>query len=820
MKTKSPDSRITRCRQLLVSTVILGFATANGPSSAADERLDTAALTQALRELSPAVLPEAMCASAAEMIPSKLRSGLDAANRKSTNQWRKFQSRADWQRFRDEKIRLLREAIGPFPQEPCDLRLHVVRAVEGDGFRILNLVFQSRPGLWVTANLYVPAEPGESMPGLLICHAHHTPKEHGELQDMGMMWARAGCLVLVPGMLGHGERRQHPFCTAADYDKLFRVGRQDYYFRYDLGMQLHLAGETLMGWFAWDLRRCVDVLLSRPGVDSKRIIILGAVAGGGDPAAVAAALDERIAAAVVYNFGGAEPESPYPLPEDAEVVFNFAGSGSFESSRNVRRSAADGFLPWVIVGAIAPRRLIYAHEFAWDRPRDSVWKRLETIWEFYDAPERLAGIHGRGSVKGSRPESTHCTHIGPVHRESIHPILARWFDISVTGDDGVSQRRGERSATCTEAKLPAQRAPGGTGHHWDLDTLRCMTPELALQLKPKRVCDLLCSKQRGQDSFMRSTRRAGSREMSPDPFVSHVAEDDRRIEGIRVDRVQLEFEAGIVLPLVLLRPRRAGIVPADLPDKPYPAVVAVAHAGKEEFLDKRAGTIAELLAGGAAVCLPDLRGLGETKPEGSRERWGSLTAQASTALMHGDPMVAARLRDLRSVLAYLRGRSDLDPARIALWGDSFAATNPPDRNFYVPRHMDDRPRWSEPLGGLLALLGALYEDHVCAVYVRGGLCDFASVVSEPFVYIPSDAVIPGVLTIGDVPDLAATLAPRPLRMDGLVDGFNRLRTAAEVRDIYRPAQQDYNRAGAADRLVIHDTATSRATWLLEQLAVH
>ncbi|NQT36450.1 MAG: acetylxylan esterase [Planctomycetes bacterium] len=772
------------------------------------------------------------------MIPNRLRSRLDAANRESRNQWRKVQGREDWQRFRDEKIRLLREAIGPFPQEVCDLRLQVVSTVEGEGCRIQNLVFQSRPGLWVSANLYVPAKPGESMPGLLICHAHHTPKEHGELQDMGVMWARAGCLVLVPDMLGHGERRQHPFRTPADYDKPFRVGRQDYYFRYDLGMQLHLAGETLMGWFAWDLRRCVDVLLSQRDVDSKRIIILGAVAGGGDPAAVAAALDKRITATVVYNSGGAEPESPYPLPEDAEAVFNFAGSGSFESTRNLRRSATDGFLPWVIVGAIAPRRLIYAHEFAWDRPRDPVWKRLETIWEFYDARGRLSGIHGRGSVKGGRPESTHCTHIGPIHRESIHPILASWFDISVTEDDEITERLGERSPTCTEAKLPPERATGVASRHWDLDTLRCMTPELARQLKPKRLCDLLPQRAAERISDVRNRRAAISpdarRERSRRDWASvlgsvtppsavkvlSVAKDDGLIEGIRVDRVRLEVEPGIVVPLVLLRPRGAGIESDGLPDKPSPVVVAVAHAGKDKFLQDRAGTIAELLAGGAAVCLPDLRGLGETKPAGSRERWGSLTAQASTALMLGDPMVAARLRDLRSVLAYLRGRSDLNATRIALWGDSFAATNPPERNFHVPRHMDDRPRWSEPLGGLLALLGALYEDKVCAVYVRGGLSDFASVVSEPFVYIPPDVVIPGVLTVGDVPDLAATLAPRPLRMDGLVDGFNRLRTAAEVWDIYRPTRQEYNRAGAADRLFLHDTTTSPAKWLLRQLAVN
>src|SRR5207248_2794459 len=197
-------------------------------------------------------------------------------------------------------------------------------------------------------------------------------KTEGELQDMGMTWARQGCAVLVMDQLGHGERRQHPFKDAASYPGMFRVGRQDYYFRYNVGLQLYLTGDSLCGWMAWDLSRGVDLLLARPGVDKERIALLGSVAGGGDPAAVTAALDPRIKAVVPFNFGGPQPETTYPLPADAEKAFNYAGGGSWESTRNLRLSARDGFLPWVIVASVAPRGLVYGHEFAWDRERDPV----------------------------------------------------------------------------------------------------------------------------------------------------------------------------------------------------------------------------------------------------------------------------------------------------------------------------------------------------------------------------------------------------------------------------------------------------------------
>ena len=55
----------------------------------------------------------------------------------------------------------------------------------------------------------------------------------------------------------------------------------------------------------------------------------------------------------------------------------------------------------------------------------------------------------------------------------------------------------------------------------------------------------------------------------------------------------------------------------------------------------------------------------------------------------------------------------------------------PSRDLKVPHNAAQRPPQSEPLGGLLALLGGLFEDDVKAIYVRGGLSDFRSVLETP-----------------------------------------------------------------------------------------
>jgi hypothetical protein len=48
-----------------------------------------------------------------------------------------------------------------------------------------------------------------------------------------------------------------------------------------------------------------------------------------------------------------------------------------------------------------------------------------------------------------------------------------------------------------------------------------------------------------------------------------------------------------------------------------------------------------------------------------------------------------------------------------------------------------------------------------------------SILDSQFVYVPHDFVVPGVLKLGDLTDIAASVAPRPARIEGLVDGANR-----------------------------------------------
>ena len=764
-------------------------------------------LTKTLQELSANVFdPESEQAKELKQAVYKnLRARRDAVNRRETFAWRKVKSRADWEKYRNPRIKALKDSLGTFPPPAQNLKVRVTGGFRGDGFAVENLLFESRPGLVVSANLYRPRiPPAKLMPGILICHSHHNPKTQGELQDMGMTWARIGCTVLVMDQLGHGERRQHPFTDKTKYKGSFRVSRQDYYFRYNTGIQLHLIGDSLMGWMVWDLMRGVDLLWSRPDVDKKRIIMLGAVAGGGDPVGVTAALDPRIAAVVPFNFGGPEPENRFPLPKDAELTFNYAGSGSWESTRNLRLSCRDGFLPWVIVGSVAPRALSYAHEFAWDKERDPVWKRFQTIYGFYKAGDRLSSVKGRGSVRGRPPESTHCNNIGSVHRKQIHPAFKRWFGIAIPKE--YRNRLPAEKLLCVNKSTkitPLYKLAGRIGAE------RAAVARKQLQQLPQKQQAQLLRKK--WDRLLGSSTPLRTRKV-----MYHRGEKQRFVAErfALVDTLTAkQLAAGMIpepaIPVLLLAPGKTKT-------KKTPVVVALAHGGKAAFLKHRANAIAKLLEKGVAVCLPDVRGTGEGSPGDSRGRRSSGTSISSNALMMGDTMVGARLRDLRSVLQSLRRNPRIDAKRIALWGDSFAPVNSPDRNFSVPLDAD-LPKQSEPLGGLLALLGGLYEPDVRAVCVRGGLVGFDSVLHSQFCYFPHDVVVPGALTAGDLCDVAAALAPRPLRIEGLVDGLNRRVSKATLFQTYNPARTAYGPSGNLALQVESSSAGEMAAWLEKQI---
>jgi dienelactone hydrolase len=709
--------------------------------------------------------------------------------------WDRVNNRAEWEQFRDRRVAALREAAGlPEAHPPTDVR--ITRRRSGEGYQLVNLVYQSRPGFYVPANLYLPANPPTSMPAIIVIHSFHYPNTQGELQDMGALWARTGCAVLVPEWLGFGERVEtSPWYRAAYGSRaLFRE-------------QLNLAGQSLIGWRAWDAIRAVDVLVERPDIDPKRIILLGAVAGGGEPAAVAAALDPRISALVAFNYdhGRVRLDADFPgeLPRQIDMS--------------------------LVANSLAPRHYVRASEFGWEGAAEpdfpdlwvSAWERSRKVWDFYGAGENLAAAEGYGLIRLSMERVSHAWSIGPQHRRDLYSIFQRWFNIPApSAEDRAILPDSELSVNPYREEARRQEPI----HRRPLSDLVVISPEVSATLPRKPLHQLLyqmamegLSRARGarekldtqqSRAALQQALRAKLGDIDPTANPTSEVLWTHPQSTANIEAIALHVEAGIEVPLLLLRPAdraRTGVV------------VAVAKDGKGRFLASRSTEIEALLRAGVAVCLPDLRGTGETAPEPDWQNNGENTAEMEVAL--GSTLLGSRVKDLRTVIAYLRGRKEIDTSRIALWGDSFAPANPSDL-FLDELEQETGPQiqyHAEPLGTSAVLLAGLLEPGLRAVAARGGLASYLSVVEHACAYIPMDSVVPGMLQVADLVDIAAAQAPRPLLLEALVDGRNARLTSPELTDRFYSLAQAYEKRHVPGNLLLRTESGSVAAWLAGQL---
>ena len=84
-------------------------------------------------------------------------------------------------------------------------------------------------------------------------------------------------------------------------------------------------------------------------------------------------------------------------------------------------------------------------------------------------------------------------------------------------------------------------------------------------------------------------------------------------------------------------------------------------------------------------------------------------------------------------------------------------------------------------------------------------------------YVPIEDVLLGVLNAGDVPDIAAALAPAALRIEAPVNGRNIRLAAAEAQRALEIARTAYREAGTPDRLVIQSEPEDISGWLIGHL---
>jgi dienelactone hydrolase len=260
-----------------------------------------------------------------------------------------------------------------------------------------NVIFESLPGFYITANLYRPNEAGR-YPAVLMS-AGHTTTGKTENHRMAAQLAAKGFVALAPDPIGLGERIQ-----ALDPRTRRHAGGCCANEHLQGGAQAMLIGSSIARYFIWDAKRSIDYLASRTEVDPDRIGAAGC-SGGGCVTTYIAALDSRVKAAAPACFinsfralfTGPTPDSEMSLPGLLAAGLDHA---------DFLEMAAP--LPWLIQATEgdfftpAAARLVYEEARRWYR--------------LYNAEDRVAffvapGPHGT-------PRET---------REAMYGWMIRWL---------------------------------------------------------------------------------------------------------------------------------------------------------------------------------------------------------------------------------------------------------------------------------------------------------------------------------------------------------------------------------------------------------
>lgn len=303
-----------------------------------------------------------------------------------------------WEAKRPEYIEQYYYMLGLSPRpEKTPLKATITGTLKGDGYIVDMLHYQSRPGLYVTGNLYRPADAkeGQKLPAVYYVCGHSGRGRNGNkvaFQSHGIWFARHGYICLVVDTLQLGE-------IAAFHHGTYNLGRWWW----------HSRGYTPAGVEAWNGVRGIDYLVSRPDVDAGRIAITG-ISGGGAATFWVTAADDRVKVAVPVS-GMADLESYVPnrvINGHCDCMFLY---NTFQ-------------WPWTRIAAlVAPRPMLIVNSdhdsiFPMDA-NERLINRLERLYSLYGAGDRVDSVVSVG---------------GHAYREDIRQAAFRFINAHLKGD--------------------------------------------------------------------------------------------------------------------------------------------------------------------------------------------------------------------------------------------------------------------------------------------------------------------------------------------------------------------------------------------------
>jgi len=681
----------------------------------------------------------------------------------------------DWENRRRYVIDRVKQSVGPFPRR-TPLNPVITGIYRGDGFRVEKIIYQSQPGLYVTANLYLPDPLDGPVPAFINPVGHwHQGKVNETYRRLGVILARRGYAAFIYDPIGQGERLQY---YNPDSGVSFVGG--NIYPHNMVGKQCLLTDRNLTNYFLWDGVRAIDYLATRAEIDISRIVCAGA-SGGGAQTQYISPIDERIKISIpVVSVGGRPSTRPVPYR---------GGIGDCE--QNLFWSLNHGIVQADWLACLAPRPL-FIIAASGDRggtvAHGAVYYEVRELYSAFGADSsRVAELvyYGR--------------HGWPDEAVAAACDWAdKWFKRKPRKVKLPVQPPPRDSLLCTETGQVVT-ALGG-------ETIFSLVKKRACQIAPRRlplkeISDLEAYSKGIKSKIMKLTGFRRSRAEPRFQIVGKLTRGD-------VEVVKLVYypEPGIYVPSLVFRPLGSkGEFPAILylpqggghidgmattQGSIWNSNVRFEEGGKAA--EARAGGLLEDMArAGAVVMAIDYRGIGETlvRPTSwdrttswfGPQNFGGEAGACYFALKMGLTMFGLRLVDCIAGIEVLRKLPGVDRSNVAVAGRS--------------------------MGALLALYTAALNSGVKSVLAERSLVSYRSLVESPIYHYHFNIFIPRVLANYDLDDVAALVAPRTLVFLNMVNQKRFRLTPEECRGEYRRALSAYtlHHAAAGLKFVVADS---------------
>lgn len=637
------------------------------------------------------------------------------------------------------------EMLHPFPQRN-PLNARTVKTLKRDGYRIENVMFQSRPDFWVTGNLYIPDGSGPFPAIISPCGHYPLARMLPQYQSVYLTFVKSGFVVLGYDPIGQGERRQYwnPETGVTEVGGPTTEHSMP-------GQLLILLGENLTQYRVWDGMRAIDYLLTRPEVDDNRIGCAGH-SGGGTLTKFVTLADKRVKCAAIIE-GGTANRWPVHL-----AMWEPLGPSDVE--QNLFPEAVYGVDNVDMHAAIAPRPLLAAIEHyapAFDRAADAIRARYKLL----GAPEKFT------TVSSDDPHAW-----TPKLRLASADWFCRWFyNRKGPQTEPVFQTENPETLYCTPDGSIRYSQTGQTVFSLILRKqaqLPPITGAAGMSSSPVRTPAL----QHGVRDMLRTLLRY---QKSDQPLATrHVVTTPR--ESYHIEKIQFLSEPGLYIPAWIYVPEhRAGSTILYVSDE------GVEREGMEfegsEGSGSSYGVLDTLAHAGNLVVAVDVRGIGQTRPPHGSEsprQFPQLfdvdTAIAYWAWFMDESLLGMRVQDVVRSVDYVMSRPDAGGQHVRVIGKG--------------------------TGGLWCLYAAALDSRIRSLICVRSLLSYRSLTSIDRYLYGAGVFIPGVLLQLDLPQVAATLDGRPLALVLPTDAMKNVVDPAAAQREYAITQAAYEAAGA------------------------